>query len=232
MRNIYDLYTQLPTVRRGQQARENEMTTSTIPTALHDALPADTDLSRCTITTYGELSDVDGAYSTPADDAVVVIMPGWIADDGNAEVEYPEAESGDEAAEEYVDSGDWGEVETTSWITVRAWRVGYLIDADGDVVEVTIDRDSHTITLNPDEPECDGDHDHEWLSPYSVLGGLKENPGVWGHGGGVRIKTVCAHCGKYRVSDSWAQNPENGVQGLDSVAYEDADEASQAWLER
>lgn len=203
----------------------------TIPPELEDALPSDTDLSRCTITTYGALDRVSGNYSAPADDAIVVILPGWVADDGNAPIEFPEAESGDEAAQEYVDSGEWGEIEETHWFTVHSWRVGYMLD-DGDVVKVSIDRDRHHITVNPNEPDCDGEHDHNWLSPYSLLGGLEENPGVWGHGGGVITKEACGHCGKYKVTDTWATNPENGEQGLHSVAYENADEDSLAWMAR
>lgn len=33
-----------------------------------------------------------------------------------------------------------------------------------------------------------------------------------------------------KVTDSWAQRPDNGVQGLDSVEYEDSDDASLAWI--
>lgn len=38
------------------------------------------------------------------------------------------------------------------------------------------------------------------------------------------------HCGCYRITDTWAQNNENGVQGLESVEYSDADGASEAWV--
>jgi integrase len=42
-----------------------------------------------------------------------------------------------------------------------------------------------TVRLEPSEPDWQNEHLHDWQSPWSVLGGLKENPGVWGHGGGV-----------------------------------------------
>src|SRR5690606_1602198 len=77
------------------------------------------------------------------------------------------------------------------------------------------------------EPECADDQDHDWQSPHEVLGGLEENPGVQGHGGGVIIREVCAHCGKYKITDTWANH--GGQQGFTSVKYEDADERSREW---
>jgi hypothetical protein len=53
-----------------------------------------------------------------------------------------------------------------------------------------------------------------------------------GHGGGVIIREVCAHCGKYRVTDTWAQRMDTGAQGLEAVEYREADDASLAWIER
>lgn len=83
-----------------------------------------------------------------------------------------------------------------------------------------------------DAPECLDGGDHDWRSPYSVLGGCKENPGVWGSGHGqVMIKTVCACCGLYRTVDYGATNSSNGTQTT-RTSYEPADEASIAWLMR
>jgi hypothetical protein len=88
-----------------------------------------------------------------------------------------------------------------------------------------------TVAIDPEEPDCAEGREHDWRAPYSVLGGLKENPGVQGHGGGgVICKTVCAYCGAYKVEDSWAQRPDNGEQGLHSTSYEEADEDSLAWV--
>jgi len=199
----------------------------------------------------------------------MIAHPGWWADDGNAAIEYDRAESGGEAAREYVDGGDWGDVEETTWIRVYVWREGvraevtecsYCLeaatahDADGDpacaahakpapagvecqpigrtVVVSRTERDSVTVALEPDEPDCADGADHDWRSPLSVVGGIAENPGVWGHGGGVIIREVCSRCGAYRVTDTWAQDRETGEQGLRSVRYEDADEESLAWIVR
>lgn len=132
-----------------------------------------------------------------------------------------EADSMEEAAQEYVDGGYWGEHDKTTWVKVYVDKV-WTEDMGEDAMT---ESDSFTIAIDPEEPECFED-EHVWCSPYSVLGGLKENPGVWGHGGGVIIKEVCANCGMYKITDTWAQNPENGEQGLESVQYKKANEDS------
>ena len=81
------------------------------------------------------------------------------------------------------------------------------------------------------EPDCPDHPAHDWQSPHELLGGIEENPGVWGHGGGVTITEVCSHCGIYRVTDTWAQCRQCGTQGLEETTYRDADEASEAWLD-
>ena len=136
--------------------------------------------------------------------------------DGNAEFEI-EADSALEAAREYVAGGNWGEEDGTVWVEVR------VTGPDGEVENVTIE-------VDPAEPECTHPGGHEWKSPYSVVGGIRDNPGVWGNGGGVIIRTVCRHCGAYCVDNTWAQNPNNGEQGLESTRYEESDEASLAWV--
>jgi hypothetical protein len=86
------------------------------------------------------------------------------------------------------------------------------------VCDDTDESASATVALDPDEPECSGG-EHDWQSPHHILGGLEENPGVFGHGGGVIIEEVCMHCGCARITDTWAQNPDTGEQGLRSVEY-------------
>ena len=149
------------------------------------------------------------------------------ADDGNAAVEY-EAESGAASAQMYVDGGEWGEITSTIWVHVSTWVEE--MDDDGEVVRLEEER--HTVKIDPEEPECRHDEGHDWRSPYSVLGGLRENPGVRGNGGGVVCTSVCRHCGAYQISDSWAQDPETGEQGLDSLEYRESDEASLAYVFR
>ena len=52
-----------------------------------------------------------------------------------------------------------------------------------------------------------------------------------GHGGGVIIREVCAHCGAYQVTDTWAERSDTGEQGLRSVKYLEAGKASLGWIE-
>lgn len=138
----------------------------------------------------------------------------WHADDGNAEIEIV-ADSGREAAEEYVDGGDWGDRNSTSWVTVRVWREG--VDQHGDAVQYAVE--DHKIILEAEEPKCDHEDGHDWQDPAEIVGGCRENPGVHSHGGGVRIEEVCMHCGCSRVTDTWAQDPTDGEQWLRSVEY-------------
>lgn len=69
--------------------------------------------------------------------------------------------------------------------------------------------------------DCEDDtNDHDWRSPYAIVGGCKQNPGVHGKGGGVLIEEVCMICGCSRLTDTWATDRSNGRQGLTSVSYE------------
>jgi len=215
---------------RGQ---ENAMTTNTTTVTGQALLAVEGLLARGL-----DLKDAAAALGLDGDcltllatGRVCVMEQGWCAAAGNAEVHYPHADSGREAAEEYVSDGDWGDPEAgTSWVGVSVWRQGQVADDDGALEEVRVDYESHTITIEPEEPSCRAGHDHEWCSPYEVLGGLRENPGCWGHGGGVIVREVCRHCGVYRVTDTWAQDPDTGEQGLTGVSYEEADDDSLRWV--
>ena len=77
-----------------------------------------------------------------------------------------------------------------------------------------------SVTLQPEEPSCTHEGGHDWQAPHEIVGGSKENPGVWRHGAGVRIHEVCIHCGCGRVTDTWAQRPDTGEQGLTSIEYD------------
>lgn len=131
-----------------------------------------------------------------------------------ADGEYHEAghlSDGDSVASDLRDwilGGDWGEIESTIWISACAY-------IDGDEDDVT----HVTVAIDPEEPPCAGAGEHVWRAPHAIVGGIEESPGVWGHGGGVTCTSVCIVCGCAMDTDSWAQNPETGEQGLDSVEY-------------
>ncbi len=174
------------------------------------------DAIKAGVTTPALLAEViDGAELI--EDCLVLDPNEWHADDGNAEI-IGDFSSGKKAAQSYVDGGDWGDNDnSTAWIDVRVWLAG--IDADGDTVDVS--EESHTITIEPEEPDCVDGEGHDWQSPVEIVGGCKENPGVFGHGGGVIMQEVCMRCGCGKKTDTWAQNPSNGVEGLTSVSYEE-----------
>lgn len=132
-----------------------------------------------------------------------------------------EADTAREAAEEYVSDGDYsGTCPTRTW-----WVHVHVYVNDGSGTERV------KVQVDPVEPRClvrcQG---HDWQAPIEVVGGLEENPGVRGHGGGVIFTEVCTRCGRYRVTDTWAQDRMDGEQGLESVEYCDADDVSRAYL--
>jgi hypothetical protein len=133
----------------------------------------------------------------------------YLANDGNGEVEYEET-TAEEAAKTYTEGGGWGDRTKTDWVTVRT-RAKYLPDNEWE---------SHTVTIEPEEPDCTHEDGHDWQSPHRILGGLKENPGVRGNGGGVIVNECCMRCGCRRTTNTWDQNRETGEQGLTSIEYE------------
>lgn len=90
-----------------------------------------------------------------------------------------------------------------------------------------------TYEFGTTEPVCrkGADGAHDWRAPHALVGGIKDNPGVYGHGGGVIIREVCGHCGLYRVLNTWDSHPENGSV-IETVRYEDADAESREWIDR
>lgn len=113
-----------------------------------------------------------------------------------------------EQAEEWVSEGAY-DVETKTFY-VPAW----VTDTDGEEHEIK-------IRFDPEEPECSGEYPdvHDWSDDYELVGGIRENPGVWGHGGGIIIVVQCKICGMRRKTDTWGQG-ENGEQGVEIISYE------------
>lgn len=69
---------------------------------------------------------IDADDCEPRDGGLLAVLPGWWADHRSEHaVEYTYADSGREAAEEYVADGDWGDDDdTTTWVVIDVWRVG------------------------------------------------------------------------------------------------------------
>lgn len=141
-----------------------------------------------------------------------------LIEDGStfATVEADDIESALALAADSVDPSNY-ETDETMWVRVYARN------------RVTGECDSVKVQVDPPEPQCVRGASHDWRDPLSVVGGFRENPGVVGHGGGVLMRSVCACCRVYRIHDTWAQDRVTGEQGLQSVRYEPADDASLAW---
>jgi hypothetical protein len=143
---------------------------------------------------------------------------GWWADDGSGgPLHYPEATTAREAAEEYCDC-DWDGY--VGPILVLCWRE----DEDGE----RLDECSHEVLIECSPPDCAEGCAHDWQAPHIVVGGIEENPGVYGSGGGVRYTEVCPHCGTYKKGDTWATGPTG--EPYHKVWYESPDDTSVAWV--
>jgi hypothetical protein len=137
-----------------------------------------------------------------------------------------------EIARDNVDASNYEASESTLWIDVSVREICSTLH-DNDDCDCDLEKGSSTVQCDPAEPDCEDDDAsyplHSWSSP-SWLGGCDSNPGVWGHGGGCIIHEVCQHCGLTRITDTWAQRPDTGEQGLTSVEYSDVNQ--EEWLRR
>lgn len=92
--------------------------------------------------------------------------------------------------------------------------------------------ESFVIHLDPPKPPCIDGRRHAWIVPRVVVGGDANTPGVRKHGRGCIETEICAHCGYYRVSDSWVQDPWGGQQRFETVEYRLPDIQSLSYLLR
>jgi len=110
--------------------------------------------------------------------------------------------------------GGYDEVQAVVDVLPPGWK------RDGNIVWIGGDRDSFKVRLDPPEPACADGKAHDWQAPHEIVGGIEDNPGVWGNGGGVIINEVCMRCGCARIINTWAQDRSDGTQGLRSTRYE------------
>ncbi len=139
--------------------------------------------------------------------------------DGTGSGESKEIEAADIAtakieAENWMRGCEWDTADGTTWVSVHIIDLGAVPEGEDEWDY----RETLDLSIEPDEPKCT-ETEHYWQSPIEMVGGTKENPGVWGHGGGVVIHEVCLHCGCERLKNTWAQDRETGKQGLESVTY-------------
>ena len=142
-------------------------------------------------------------------------------------IEVDSVEEARTEARAWLRGGDWSGVDTSIWVDARL-AADHAEIAEGEVCpfcddpnQERCDGERVTVRIDPAEPRCvDRETSHDWQSPHEIVGGLRENPGVWGHGGGVISREVCVRCGCERTTDTWAQRRDTGEQGLTSVSYE------------
>ena len=107
-------------------------------------------------------------------------------------------------------------------------RQTYEILKDTDENIEQYEYHSGMVECHPDAPDCiDCRDEHEFVSTHEVEGGLVENPGVWGNGGGVIIHEHCKYCKVTLHKDTWATNPENGTQGHTSISYGEGEHSTE-----
>lgn len=133
--------------------------------------------------------------------------------EGYGEVEAADAAAALQVACANVDRANYGDGDATLWIDVRVSN-----PETGEAAEAE-------VQLDPEPPRCTSPKGHQWEAPWPLVGGLKENPGVWGHGAGVILHRVCPHCGTRAITDTWATRPDTGVQGYTTVRYAPEEEA-------
>jgi hypothetical protein len=138
------------------------------------------------------------------------LTPYTLLCDGVArEIEASDMQDAREQARDWATDGSYDTSAGYVYVTV------YIMDTSGECMETV------SVALPMDEPQCDNaSGEHDWQGPYGIVGGLRENPGVWGHGGGVVINRVCMTCGCGKRTDTWAQRRDTGEQGLTEVTYQ------------
>ena len=145
---------------------------------------------------------------TNQDETQDEVVKYWVCDDsGNEDVVW--AESPEDAAREYVEAGGEDSAAlSTQWCDVWVWT-----DEDED-------RERVKVAIEPDEPACTSETGHDWRRPVAIVGGIDENPGCFGQGGGIVQLDCCMECGCRRRWTNWGQDMSDGTQGLEATSYE------------
>ena len=152
----------------------------------------------------------------------------------------PTIEEAVEIGREWMMDGDWASEDGVIRIGVTLSACVRPIVTDDEGEDITDDQDGEDCSALYSDPEPDckvggGDEDdggHDWRSPYSLLGGLRDNPGVWSRGGTCTESTrVCARCGCFRTeTDLGVQRHETEPEM--TVEYGERTEESEEWLVR
>ena len=112
-----------------------------------------------------------------------------------------------------------------AYMLVGGWegmhRSQILCDVDDDCATLSeYEVGTWSGHVNEPEPACPSETGrHDWIATHEVEGGLRGNPGVFGHGGGLDIHDHCSRCDATRHIDTWATDPGDGSQGHTVVEY-------------
>lgn len=143
-------------------------------------------------------------------------------DSGASEIiEADDLESALETAKDWASEGSY-DCRVMVTVYVRG------IDDDGDETGEYASADVEAGP-EPEEPECVDGEEHVWEGPHELVGGIKENPGVWSNGGTtMTFHSVCARCGAHKHETSCGAQRNPGE--CDQVSYDEADAATKEWL--
>lgn len=139
----------------------------------------------------------------------VVVADGWVVWDDTRAVMWTAAASAAEAAAEYVEGAEWGDRLSDWRWEGRAARYCVVLGRRRHLIAL-LDEQPVSVVVPADEPDCTDPEGHDWQSPHAVVGGLKENPGVWSSGATLHVTEVCTRCGWYRTrevhtADGWSR---------------------------
>lgn len=133
---------------------------------------------------------------------------------GDGQVDHVfEAKDAEEAMDLAIDWWKDGSWENKSEIDIYVQEINPFDD------EMTFPQEWKTIEIgeDPPEPECTEDA-HDWQAPHNIVGGLKENPGVWSLGGTtMTYHSVCSHCGLHRHETRYGAQRNPGQ--IDKIEY-------------
>lgn len=127
----------------------------------------------------------------------------WVVSDEGG-LSYWDQEERREALDAYMDSSDFGDpVPFTRWANVS---IGPAHEGYDGLCRVRRE-------IPATEPECTHDDGHEYDDGHDQC-----------HGAGIISTATCRQCGLKRTTNTDAQDPKNGEQGLTSVRYETGEE--------
>ena len=99
----------------------------------------------------------------------------WVTDNTGYGEEISSRAGPEQIAAEWFASGTCDQEDRTTWVRVEVFEIDETADTTGL-------RASRTFAVDPPAPEC-VEPAHDWRSPPSVVGGVPESPGTYGHGG-------------------------------------------------